>query len=67
MNTPPAPWAWWAVAFALGAPALVIGWVPLQTTPDTWPAWKAALALQPPLGWSQPPWRWWTTSFTPAC
>jgi membrane associated rhomboid family serine protease len=60
----PTPWAWWwAVALALGAPALLIGWAPLDTPADTWPAWQAALALHPPQGWAQAPWRWWTCAW----
>jgi len=64
LGPPPSrPWAWWAVALLLGAPALWLGWVPLAQDPSTWPGLTAQLALYPPHGWAQAPWRWWTCAW----
>lgn len=59
----PRPWPWLAVALALGVPASLMGWVPLDQPLSAWPRWAAALALQPDQGWQQPPWVYWTAAW----
>lgn len=51
------------MSLALGAPALWLGWVPLQQPLDTWPAWTHSLTLSPPQGLRQDGWRWWTCAW----
>lgn len=60
---PARPWAWWAVALALGLPASLLGWVPLDQALTEWPTWAAPLALQPDQGWQQPPWVYWSAAW----
>lgn len=49
---------WLALSLALGLPAAILGWVPLDQ-PAIWPEWARHLALHPDQSWHQTPWPWW--------
>ncbi len=67
----PSPWLgralWWALALALGLPAAWAytqhGPLPLQSSPETWPALARQWVLQPDAGLAQPPHTWWTAAW----
>lgn len=45
-------WTWLLVGLALGVPAALAGWVPLDQTDSAWPAWARSWALHPDQGWT---------------
>lgn len=52
-----------ALCLALGLPAALMGWVPLDQPDATWPQWAQALALHPDQGWHQAAWSWWSAAW----
>jgi len=54
---------WCLTSLLLGAPAWWAGWVPLDQSPQTWPALAQSWALHPDAGLEQPAWVWWSTAW----
>lgn len=62
-STTPGAGAWLLVGLALGLPAALAGWVPLDQPSRQWPVWAQHWALHPDAGWRQPAWSFWTTAW----